>query len=262
MHPTFLAKLRPQDAMFDNDGHYRTVTPSSIPLPAYVNPPHAPGAGDRDDVGHRIGQARAAKAKPASMMLAGTSKPAPTIHAVAKLKTDAAKPETAKPEQAIAQVAAPVATPVAAASPPKATPFDNDIAAGHVRCHGGRSSGGFVIIVRQPLGRPALIVLSRKANGRWPGFVPAVLFIDRPRARSIAAPQASRPTSCRYGWGAASAGGGGPTLVVTSFAVAGAADVAFSLAGLAAGATTTSGRARLVGGASTAGASARCGCTL
>ena len=42
MHPTFLAKLRPQDALFDNDGHFRPVMPSSIPLPANVNPPRAP----------------------------------------------------------------------------------------------------------------------------------------------------------------------------------------------------------------------------
>jgi murein L,D-transpeptidase YafK len=124
MHPTFLAKLRPQDAMFDNDGHYRTVTPSSIPLPAYVNPPHAPVPETETTSAIASAKPEPPKAKPASMMLAGTSKPAPTIHAVAKLKTDAAKPETAKPEQAIAQVAAPVATPVAAASPPKATPFD------------------------------------------------------------------------------------------------------------------------------------------
>ena len=42
MHPTFLAKLRPQEALFDNDGHFRPVMPSSIPLPANVNPPRAP----------------------------------------------------------------------------------------------------------------------------------------------------------------------------------------------------------------------------
>jgi hypothetical protein len=124
MHPTFLAKLRPQDAMFDNDGHFRTVTPSSIPLPAYVNPPHAPTP---EETTSAIASAKSEpKAKPAGMMLAGTSKPAPTIHAVAKPKSDAAKPETAKPEQAVAQVAAPVTAPVAAASPPpKATPFAN-----------------------------------------------------------------------------------------------------------------------------------------
>jgi murein L,D-transpeptidase YafK len=124
MHPTFLAKLRPQDAMFDNDGHFRTVTPSSIPLPAYVNPPHAPTP---EETTSAIASAKPEpKAKPAAMMLAGTSKPAPTIHAVAKPKPDAAKPETAKPEQAVAQVAAPVTAPVAAASPPpKATPFAN-----------------------------------------------------------------------------------------------------------------------------------------
>ncbi len=119
MHPTFLAKLRPQDAMFDNDGHFRAVTPSSIPLPAYVNPPHAPVP--ETEMTSAIASAKPEpKAKPATMMLAGTSKPAPTIHAVAKLKPEA-KPETAKPEQTVAQVATPVA---AASPPPKATPFD------------------------------------------------------------------------------------------------------------------------------------------
>ncbi len=118
MHPTFLAKLRPQDAMFDNDGHFRAVTPSSIPLPAYVNPPHAPVP--ETETTSAIASAQPEhKAKPAAMMLAGTSKPAPTIHAVAKPKLDAAKPEIARPEQTVAQVAAPVAAP---APPPKATP--------------------------------------------------------------------------------------------------------------------------------------------
>jgi murein L,D-transpeptidase YafK len=130
MHPTFLAKLRPQDAMFDNDGHYRPVTPSSIPLPAYVNPPHAPTP---EETTSAIASAEP-KAKPAGMALAGTSKPVPTIHAVAKLKPEA-KPETAKPEQAVAQVAAPVAAPAAVppptraaaptAAPGKPTPFDS-----------------------------------------------------------------------------------------------------------------------------------------
>jgi murein L,D-transpeptidase YafK len=118
MHPTFLAKLRPQDAMFDNDGHYRPVTPSSIPLPAYVNPPHAPTP---EETTSAIASAEP-KAKPAGMALAGTSKPAPTIHAVAKLKPDA-KPEAAKPEQSVAQVAPPAAAP--ATAPAKANPFDN-----------------------------------------------------------------------------------------------------------------------------------------
>jgi murein L,D-transpeptidase YafK len=128
MHPTFLAKLHPQEAMFDNDGHFRSVTPSSIPLPAYVNPPHAPTP--ETETTSAIASAQPEhKAKPAAMMLAGTSKPAPTIHAVVKPKPDAAKPETAKPEQAVAQVAAPVSTPARVAAPatqpPKATPFDN-----------------------------------------------------------------------------------------------------------------------------------------
>jgi murein L,D-transpeptidase YafK len=121
MHPTFLAKLRPQDAMFDNDGHYRSVTPSSIPLPAYVNPPHVPTP--ETETTSAIASAQPdAKAKPAAMTLAGTSKPAPTIHAVSKPKSDAAKPDTTKPEQAIAQVATPAAAP---AAPAKTGSFDN-----------------------------------------------------------------------------------------------------------------------------------------
>jgi hypothetical protein len=118
MHPVFLAKLRPQDAMFDNDGHYRPVTPSSIPLPAYVNPPHAPTP--ETETTSAIASAQPdPKAKPAAMTLAGTSKPAPTIHAVVK-----PKPDAAKPDQAVAQVAT---TPAAAqsAAPAKAIPFDN-----------------------------------------------------------------------------------------------------------------------------------------
>jgi hypothetical protein len=121
MHPTFLAKLRPQEAMFDNDGHFRSVTPSSIPLPAYVNPPHAPV--QETETTSAIASAQPEpKAKPAGMALAGTSRPAPTIHAVAKPKPDAAKPESAKPEQAIAQVATPAAAP---AAPAKADSFGN-----------------------------------------------------------------------------------------------------------------------------------------
>jgi hypothetical protein len=114
MHPTFLAKLRPQEAMFDNDGRFRSVTPSSIPLPAYVNPPR-PSAPPEETTSAIASAQPEPKAKPAAMALAGTSKPA-TIHAVAK-----PKPDTAKPEQAVAQVAA-QPTP---ASPPKASPFDN-----------------------------------------------------------------------------------------------------------------------------------------
>jgi hypothetical protein len=118
MHPTFLAKLRPQEAMFDNDGHFRSVTPSSIPLPAYVNPPHAPV--QETETTSAIASAQPEpKAKPAGMALAGTSRPA---HAVAKQKPDAAKPESAKPEQAIAQVATPAAAPAAPAKAGNASP--------------------------------------------------------------------------------------------------------------------------------------------
>jgi murein L,D-transpeptidase YafK len=125
MHPTFLAKLRPQEAMFDNDGHFRSVTPSSIPLPAYVNPPHAPV--QEPETTSAIASAQPdAKAKTAGMTLAGTSKPAPTVHAVLKPKPDVAKPEQAKPHTEVAQVATPVAAPAAPASPPpKTSPFEN-----------------------------------------------------------------------------------------------------------------------------------------
>jgi hypothetical protein len=120
MHPTFLAKLRPQEAMFDNDGHYRSVTPSSIPLPAYVNPPR-PSAPPEETTSAIASAQPEPKAKPAAMALAGTSKPA-TIHAVTKPKPDAAKPEQAKPHTEIAQVA----TPATQAAPsPKASPFDS-----------------------------------------------------------------------------------------------------------------------------------------
>jgi hypothetical protein len=93
------------------------VTPSSIPLPVYVNPPRPSAPPEETTSAIASVQPEPKAAKPAAMALAGTSKPA-TIHAVAKPKPDTTKSDTAKPEQAVAQVAAP-------AAPPKASPFDN-----------------------------------------------------------------------------------------------------------------------------------------
>jgi hypothetical protein len=124
MHPTFLAKLRPQDALFDNDGHFRPVMPSSIPLPANVNPPRAPSpeaeatssiaAAQPEPAAPAKPEPQApAKPKPA-MALAGTSKPAPTVHAVTKPQPAAPKPQTE-----VAQMSAPRANP----APPPPSPF-------------------------------------------------------------------------------------------------------------------------------------------
>jgi murein L,D-transpeptidase YafK len=141
MHPTFLAKLRPQDAMFDNDGHFRTVVPSSIPLPAYVNPPHAP-IQEADTTSSVPAQPEPAKSKSASLALAATSKPA-TIHAVTKPKADPAKPHSD-----VAQMAPPAA-PTAA---PAASPFDKPAASGS-----GVMTGA------------APVVSSSTFEGRWGG---------------------------------------------------------------------------------------------
>jgi hypothetical protein len=135
MHPTFLAKLRPQDALFDNDGHFRPVMPSSIPLPANVNPPRAPSPEAETTSSIAAAQpepAAPAKPKP-TMALAGTSKPtvsaslappaspskpAPTIHAVTKPKP---APATPQPQPEVAQMSAPPAK----LTPPAASPFPN-----------------------------------------------------------------------------------------------------------------------------------------
>ena len=188
------------------------------------------------------------------MILAGTSKPAPTIHAVAKLKPDS---EARDCEAG------------AGGRPSRRT--------GGARRRRRRRRRRSTIRRRRPRPVPwraqprwfrhprsraagaacADRLLPRRGNRQWPGFVPAVLFIEEPSGCLDRSTASEQPAA--YGWGAASAGGGLPTLVVISFAGAGAAGAALSLAGFAAGATTTSGRARLVGGASTAGASARCG---
>ncbi len=118
MHPTFLAKLRPQDALFDNDGHFRPVMPSSIPLPATVNPPRPPSPEAETTSSIAAAQpepAAPAKPKP-TMALAGTSKPAPTVHAVTKPQPAAPKPQTE-----VAQMSAPPANSTA----PPASPFPN-----------------------------------------------------------------------------------------------------------------------------------------
>jgi murein L,D-transpeptidase YafK len=118
MHPTFLAKLRPQDALFDNDGRFRPVMPSSIPLPANVNPPRPPSPEAETTSSIAAAQPEpAAKPKPA-IALAGTSKPAPTVHAVTKPQPAAAKPQ---PHTEVAQMSAPPANP----TPPAASPFPN-----------------------------------------------------------------------------------------------------------------------------------------
>jgi murein L,D-transpeptidase YafK len=118
MHPTFLAKLRPQEALFDNDGRFRPVMPSSIPLPANVNPPRPPSPeADTTSSVPAPQPEPPAKPKPApAMALAGASKPAPTIHAVTK-------PQPAAPKPEVAQMTTPPASPKPAPSPfPDAPP--------------------------------------------------------------------------------------------------------------------------------------------
>jgi murein L,D-transpeptidase YafK len=120
MHPTFLAKLRPQEAMFDNDGRFRAVVPSSIPLPANVNPPHAPSP----EAETTSSIAAAEPAKPKVYTTASVAPTKPTIHAVTKPQPAAAKPQ---PHTEVAQMttpAAPAATPPAT-PPPAASAFAN-----------------------------------------------------------------------------------------------------------------------------------------
>ena len=165
MHPTFLLKLRPQEAVFDNDGHYRSVTLSSIPLPAYVNPPR-PSAPPEETTSAIASAQPEPKAKPAAMALAGTSKP-PTIYAVTK-----PKPDTAKPEQAVAEVTA--QTP---ATPPKPTPFDNTPPPATSGVMAGAAPVVSSSSVPEPLCQHALIGMPRDNNLQWPGIVPARSFI-------------------------------------------------------------------------------------
>jgi hypothetical protein len=96
MHPTFLAKLRPQEALFDSEGHFRPVMPSSIPLPANVNPPRAPSP--EADTTSSVAAAQpepAAPAKPKPVYSTASVPPAkPTIHALTKPQPAAAKPQS------------------------------------------------------------------------------------------------------------------------------------------------------------------------
>jgi hypothetical protein len=112
MHPTFLAKLRPQDAMFDTDGRFRAVVPSSIPLPANVNPPHAPSP----EAETTSSIAAAEPAKPKVYTTASVAPKKPTVHAVTKPQPAEAK---SQPHTDVAQMTAPAA-PAAKPAPPAA----------------------------------------------------------------------------------------------------------------------------------------------
>ncbi len=131
MHPTFLAKLRPQEAMFDSDGHFRPVMPSSIPLPANVNPPRAPSP--EADTTSSVAAAEPAQPAPATpakpkavYSTASVPSAKPTIHAVTRPQPAAAKPQ---PQTDVAQMTAPPANaPPANSAPPNtaaraASPF-------------------------------------------------------------------------------------------------------------------------------------------
>jgi hypothetical protein len=120
MHPTFLAKLRPQEALFDSEGHFRPVMPSSIPLPANVNPPHAPSPEADTTSSIAAAQPEPAKAKPV-FTTASVAPAKPTIHAVTK-----PQPAAAKPNAEVAQMTAPPANSTPSNSaPPAASPFPN-----------------------------------------------------------------------------------------------------------------------------------------
>jgi hypothetical protein len=143
MHPTFLAKLRPQDAMFDNDGHFRPVMPSSIPLPANVNPPRAPSPEAETTSSIAAAQPEPAKPKAAVFTTASVAPAKPTIHAVTKPQPAAAKPHTE-----VAQMSAPPAnaTPSNSASsnatPRTASPFPNPAPA----AQGGMMTGATPVV--------------------------------------------------------------------------------------------------------------------
>ena len=119
MHPTFLAKLRPQEALFDNDGRFRPVMPSSIPLPANVNPPRAPSPEAETTSSIAAAQPEPAAAKPKAVYATASVTPAkPTVHAVTKPQPAGAKPQ---PHE-VAQMSAP---PPANSTPPAPSPFPN-----------------------------------------------------------------------------------------------------------------------------------------
>jgi hypothetical protein len=96
MHPTFLAKLRPQEALFDSEGHFRPVMPSSIPLPANVNPPRAPSPeADTTSSVAAAEPAPAAPAKPKAVYsTASVPQAKPVVHAVTKPQPAAPKPQS------------------------------------------------------------------------------------------------------------------------------------------------------------------------
>jgi len=121
MHPTFLAKLRPQEALFDSEGHFRPVMPSSIPLPANVNPPRAPSPeADTTSSVAAAEPAPAAPAKPKAVYsTASVPSAKPVIHAVTKPQPAAAKPQS--PTE-VAQMTPPAnSTPSNSAPPNPAT---------------------------------------------------------------------------------------------------------------------------------------------
>jgi murein L,D-transpeptidase YafK len=147
MHPTFLAKLRPQEAMFDNDGHFRPVVPSSIPLPASVNPPRAPSP----EAETTSSIAAATPAKPKSVFTTASVVPAkPTIHAVIKPQPAAAKPQ---PNAEVAQMS------TAPAAPPRAaSAFDNAAPPAAPAANSGMMTGA------------SPVVPSGTFEGRWGGL--------------------------------------------------------------------------------------------
>jgi murein L,D-transpeptidase YafK len=128
MHPTFLAKLRPQEALFDSEGHFRPVMPSSIPLPANVNPPRAPSP--EADTTSSVAAAQpepAAPAKPKAVYSTASVAPAkPVVHAVTKPQPAAAKPQA---QTEVAQMTGSPANSTAAnamsanSAPKAASPF-------------------------------------------------------------------------------------------------------------------------------------------
>jgi hypothetical protein len=147
MHPTFLAKLRPQEAMFDNDGRFRPVVPSSIPLPANVNPPHAPSP----EAETTSSIAAATPAKPKAVFTTASVVPAkPTIHAVIKPQPAAAKPQ---PNAEVAQMS------TAPAAPPRAaSAFDNAAPPAAPAANSGMMTGA------------TPVVPSGTFEGRWGGL--------------------------------------------------------------------------------------------
>src|SRR5262249_37304190 len=124
MHPTFLAKLRPQEALFDNDGRFRPVMPSNIPLPANVNPPRAP-----QPEADTTSSVAAAQPEPPAKPKAVYSTPAGARASPAPPPATTPHPAAANPPTAVAKMAAPPANPApsnpAASKAAPASPFPN-----------------------------------------------------------------------------------------------------------------------------------------